>query len=125
VTTLDEHLLRIDPANGSKTATLTLPAIGFSASVGEGAVWLIVSLGNGQVWSVDPDSAAATSTRSTKFYPTDLTVGRGLVWVSEAEGTVRRIDLRTGAVRTTRIGLIPEAIAADEHGAWVALQRPS
>ena len=124
VTTVNEHLLRIDPRSGEPTAHPSLPTLGFVQAVAAGSVWLTMWLDRGQVWRVDPDSATATDTSPSRF-PSDLAVGDGAAWVAENAGTVRRIDLKSGAGTTIRLGLEPQAIAVDAHGVWVALQRPS
>jgi DNA-binding SARP family transcriptional activator/DNA-binding beta-propeller fold protein YncE len=121
--TQDERLLRIDPRTGARTGALPLPATGFSVVVGHPEVWLIVPLGEGQVWTVDPDSVTQARAVEAKE-PVDLALGKGRLWVAEDGGTVRRVDLR-GNAETVTIRFEPTGIAVDSHGVWVPVQRPS
>jgi YVTN family beta-propeller protein len=126
VATQDERLLRLDPRSGTPTATLQLSAGPGSTAVRAGALWMIVSLGNGQIWRVDPDSVAATGTTVLSGLPIELAIAKGSVWVAELRGIVRQIDARTGnVIETIRIGLAPQAIAVDDNGVWVAVQSVS
>ncbi len=125
VATQDERLLRLDPRTGTSTESLTLPAPALATAVGRGAVWISMLLGDGQIWSIDPDSVTVTGTTASPGWPSDLAAGGAAVWVAQQRGTVRRIDVQTGSVATTRIGLAPQALAVDQSGVWVAVQRPS
>jgi DNA-binding SARP family transcriptional activator/DNA-binding beta-propeller fold protein YncE len=125
VATQDERLLRFDPRSGTQTASLSLPASSLSTVVGPEAVWMIVALGRGQIWRVDPDSATAAGTTASNRLPVDIALGENAVWVAELSGTVRRIDAGTGTSRMIRVGLAPQALAVDANGVWIALQRPT
>src|SRR5262249_59791753 len=87
VTTVDERLLRIDPRDGKQTAELTLPTIGYARAVAADSVWLTLWLDDGQVWRVDPDTAATMDTISSRF-PSDLAVGAHAPWVAQNAPTV-------------------------------------
>ena len=90
------------------------------------ALWVIVTLGAGHIWRVDPASLTVIGSTTSSRLPAVLAIGGGAAWVAALNGIVQRIDLRTGdVVRTVSVGLQPQAIAADKNGVWVAVERPS
>ena len=125
VTTQDERLLRISPAGG-QTGSLSLPSGGLRPRVGNGYVWVIVTIGKGAVWQIDPSSVTPTATTALATIPGDLAVGEGAVWAAGNDGSVTRLDSSGGEIRKRiPLGMVPAAVAAGEHGVWVAIQRPS
>jgi hypothetical protein len=122
--TQDERLLRYSAA-GAQTGSLSLPSSG-PVTFGDGALWAIVTLGSGAVWQIDPSSVTPIATLAVKGFPGDLAVGEGAVWTAGGDGTVVSIDPVRSEVRgMIRLGLPAAAVAAGEHGVWVAVQRPS
>jgi YVTN family beta-propeller protein len=126
VTTQDERLLRMNPANGKQTGALSLPSGALSPAIGAGRVWTVVELGAGAVWQVDPTTLTPTAATQLGGFPVELSVGEGAAWVVSGDGTVSRLDPVDATVRKRiRLGLVPAAVAAGEHGVWVAIQGPS
>ena len=70
---------------------------------------------------VDPDSQQLVSEVEVGTTPTDVAVGAGAVWVTNAaDGTVDRIDPETRTVRQTiRVGDGPDGIAFGDGTVWV------
>jgi YVTN family beta-propeller protein len=122
VTTQDERLMRYSPT-GVRTGSLSLPSTAVPA-FGEGALWLVVFLGTGAVWQVDPSSMTPSATLTLRTVPNELAVGEGGVWAA-GSGLLTQIDpLTAGPVRAVKLGLEPVAVAVGEGGVWVTVQRP-
>src|SRR5439155_18813679 len=121
IATQDERLLRLDPATGAGTGSLSLPATVIDTVVGSGVLWALVTLGTGQIWRVDPEAVSTAGTTSVTGYPVELAIDGHEVWVAEFAGIVQRIDATTGEIdETTRVGFQPEAVAVGED-VWVAV----
>jgi YVTN family beta-propeller protein len=71
---------------------------------------------------VDPVSSDLVADVAVGTAPTDVAVGEGAAWVTNAgDGTVDRVDLETRTVRQTiRVGHGPDGIAAGAGSVWVA-----
>jgi len=123
----DNQLLRIDEGSGRITATTSLPGSGADPLAANGRVWVVVFTTNGsQVWSVDPQSAALTSSVSVPIdTPFGLASGAGALWTTDHEtGTLWRIDPKPReATKAATVGHHPIAVAADEDAVWVGVQR--
>jgi hypothetical protein len=125
VTTQDERLVRYSPA-GVLTGSLSLPD-GAIPEYGAGAVWMIVYLGSGAVWKVDPTSVIQAASSTLKGFPTSLGVGEGGVWVAGYDGTLTEVDpSKAEVLHVVELGSQPAAaVAAGEDAVWVAVQRPT
>ena len=92
VVTQDERLLRLALDNGGQTGSLSLPTVSLSPTVGFGTLWMLVELGSGQIWRVDPTSVTPSGSTSFKGFPIEVKSGEGALWVANAAGTVQRVD---------------------------------
>jgi YVTN family beta-propeller protein len=74
---------------------------------------------------IDPATNAVVQAVPVGVGPGPVTVGRGAVWVGNADDeTLSRIDLRTRAVtKTFPLDGTPTGVAAGPHGIWVAYGR--
>jgi YVTN family beta-propeller protein len=126
VVTQDERLLRLALDNGGQTGSLSLPTVSLSPTVGFGTLWMIVELGSGQIWRVDPTSVTPSGSTSFKGFPIEVKSGEGALWVANEAGTVQRVDPGgPDVVASIRVGHRPASVAAGEHGVWVAVQAVS
>jgi YVTN family beta-propeller protein len=75
---------------------------------------------------VDPDTSSS-ATIQVGDSPSAVAVGEGAVWVANAgDGTVSRINTRTGLVtKTIRVGGRPAGLAVGAGEVWVAVQAPN
>ena len=120
---------KIDPSTGSMVASLPVFGLTDSAAtsiqVGAGSVWFV---GNAlpKLFSIDP---AGTSLTSTKFDvglgPSAIAVGEGAVWVANnLDGTVSRVDPKSGPVATITLGAPPAGIVAAYGSVWTSPAEP-
>ena len=132
LTTGEDRLFRIDPANDHITAVplhwhsgfhSVLPE-GLGVAVGYGAVWLS-STDLGEILRVDPSSGRVVVIEDGRGIGS-LALGNGAVWVSEQNG-VSRIDPNTNVLTgTAQIGPVASAdpvsvgIAFGEGSVWAA-----
>jgi YVTN family beta-propeller protein len=121
VSTAGERVLRLDAASKVQTAEATIPSQGLGLSFGEGGLWLIVSIGQGNVWRFDAASLSPTLTLTTSVGALDLVVGEGAVWTANDQGAAWRIDPRSGHAEKIILGHHPSAIAAGGGAVWVAI----
>jgi DNA-binding beta-propeller fold protein YncE len=132
LTTGEDRLFRIDPANDRITAVplhwhsgfhSVLPE-GLGVAAGYGAVWLS-STDLGEILRVDPSSGRVVVIEDGRGIGS-LALGNGAVWVSEQNG-VSRIDPSTNVLTgTAQIGPVASAdpvsvgIAFGEGSVWAA-----
>jgi streptogramin lyase len=132
LTTGEDRLFRIDPANDHITAVplhwhsgfhSVLPE-GLGVAAGYGAVWLS-STDLGEILRVDPSSGRVVVIEDSRGIGS-LALGNGAVWVSEQNG-VSRIDPKTNVLTgTAQIGPVASAdpvsvgIAFGEGSVWAA-----
>ena len=124
VATIAERALRIE--RGANAASLEVPiGLPVALTVGEQAVW--VSDVRGQIWCIDPDTAAVIQTTSVGRGLVGLCAADGALWATvNSEGTVARIDPRGGrVVGHATVGHAPTDIAFDEGILWVSIQSES
>ena len=108
-----ERALRIE--RGASAVMLEVPiGLPLALTVGEQAVW--VSDVQGQIWRINPDTAAVTQTTSVGVGLLGLCAADGAVWATvNAEGTVARIDPGGGrVVGHVTVGHAPTDIAFDD-----------
>jgi DNA-binding SARP family transcriptional activator len=124
VATMAERALRIE--RGASAVMLEVPiGLPLALTVGERAVW--VSDVQGQIWRINPDTAAVTQTTSVGIGLLGLCAADGAVWATvNAEGTVARIDPGGGqVVGHVTVGHAPTDIAFDDGTLWVSIQSES
>jgi branched-chain amino acid transport system substrate-binding protein len=125
----DDHVLRLNPANGRLEAAVAIAAVPqtrvaspYAITVGDGAVWVTDALAD-TVSRIDPALNAVVATIKVGRRPTRIAVGEGAVWVLNAgDGTVTRIDPeRNAATATIRVGKDLTGITAGLGGVWVTV----
>src|SRR5205823_5298073 len=73
-----------------------------AAGYAAGSIW--AATGTGTLWRIDPASGGSVP-YAVGAYPTGVASGSGSVWVTNSsDGTVSRIDPRTGHVDTITVG---------------------
>ena len=130
VTRANREVVRISPDDGELSdSAADLPGV-FNLTVGEGAVWALSSTSG-------TDPRAGTSQKLNRIDPAkgevsgdpvgvrgavDVAAGFDLVWVATNQGTVLRINPKTGTEvgDPIRVGRQPSSIAVGEGAVWVA-----
>jgi YVTN family beta-propeller protein len=109
------------PPPGRVAATIPVPGHPGSPAVGEGGVWVPLSLEH-QVVRIDPATSRIVTTIAVPRGPSRAVVASGAVWVlSSVDQSVSRIDPATNAVvRTIPVGHQPVGIAFAAGTLWVA-----
>jgi YVTN family beta-propeller protein len=93
-------LSRIDPATNRVAAQLQVPAGSVGCLFAEDAVWVTAPAAN-SLTRVDP-SAGQSSNIAVGTQPRFLTAGAGSIWtLNQGDGTVTRVDARSGKVLAT------------------------
>ena len=124
VTTLPEHLLRIDANTGAVTPT-TLPTQGLAPVVTQQSLWLIENLGHGEIQRLDPNSLTVNATVFPGRPPIGLAADRNAVWASLDDGTISRIDLVSAdATAMARLRQHPTSLAVGYGAIWVTVAAP-
>ncbi len=103
IVTQDQRLLRISADGRQLTGTLPLSGNGAAPVAGPSEIWLIVYVGNGEVWRVDPRSMSQEAASRTGSTPLDLALDDGAVYTVQFDGGVSRIDPDTGHVISTTV----------------------
>ena len=121
VATTAERALRIEP--GASQATIEVP-IGLPVAVAAGVDDVWVSDLRGQVWRIDPFTAAVTQTTSVGRGLVGLCAGGEALWATlNADGCVARIDPLTGRVSgQVTVGHAPTDVTFSEDALWVSIQ---
>jgi YVTN family beta-propeller protein len=104
---------------GVLAAAVAIPIFAFGQGGGSES---IDSAAGNSVGFVDPDSNRLVADVEVGTTPTDVALGDGAIWVTNAgDGTVDRIDLATRTVRQTiQVGDGPDGIAFGNGSIWVA-----
>ncbi len=102
VTTISQHLLRIDSRSVKLTASPELSRTAIGASFGDGSLWLVD--GSPNLVQIDPLTLAADPVTSGLQSITAVAAGAGSVWLGSEDGGLRRIDASTGDVLATASG---------------------
>jgi peptide/nickel transport system substrate-binding protein len=104
--------------------TTTIPVGNAPAgiAVGEGAVWVTLTLDDSLV-RVDPETGSVTKVIRVGRAPAGVAVGFGAVWVANSgDGTLSRVDPSAGeVVGTTEVGASPQAAAVGDGRVWVSV----
>jgi streptogramin lyase len=127
---------RIDPDTKEVTETFDTPGVPSELAVGEGALWVGSAGGRGgttgthatvSVARMDLDNGRVTRTTKLRgdegVYPVAgtprLAVGEGAVWAANPDGSVSRIDPKSGRlVATIETKQLAWTIAAGDGGVW-------
>ena len=121
------NLTRIDPAEARITGRLHLGGILHGATVAGGAVWISRSPPNsgvrqrGELIRVEADSFRRSG-RPIPIGPLalDVEVADGVAWtMNVGNGTITRVDLRTGATRTVKPSSQPVDAALRDGALWI------
>ena len=140
-----DTISRIDARTGRVVKSFQAGTRPSDIAAGGGAIW--VGDGSGQslgitarILRVDPDSGAITrvvklpKARGGAWEPPgppslgfpQIAVGAGAVWARNPDGTVSRIDPKTGERETTiKTGVAPSTIAAGKEGVWFLRLEPT
>jgi YVTN family beta-propeller protein len=134
LSTENKTISRIDPRTKKVVRTIKTSGNPLDIAAGAGALWV----GNGglkrpsetkvSVSRLDPDTTEITRTVRLPHTPDrggwqtsghpGIAVGAGAVWAGNREGTISRIDPRTGKLVAT-IDTFARRIAAGREGVWV------
>ena len=138
-------VVRIDPTRNVVTATIALPATGFTwVAAGSGSVWVAIAEGGPEpgashrltVVRIDPQTNSIVATLRpgvAPARPAPIAIGEGAVWATNfEESTVARIDPATNAL-VTKIATTaepgrqdrghPSGIAVTAGAVWVMNHR--
>jgi DNA-binding SARP family transcriptional activator/ABC-type branched-subunit amino acid transport system substrate-binding protein len=95
-----------------------------AVDIGESAVW-VLNANTATLTKIDPELRAVSATVEVGFdrAPNDLAVGSGAAWTANrGDGSVARIDARTGATTITVLGQDPSSIAVGADKVWVTVR---
>ena len=115
----DGRIVRVDPRT-RRVQTVVRPLItGFVASMasGFGSVW--AARHDGTVVRIDGHSGRVEKTFFERWYPGEVAVGRGFIWVGDGDRHVYRLDPRTNRI-TGRVRVPGRlwGLAAGPAGVW-------
>jgi streptogramin lyase len=107
VSSASSELDRINPANNSVVARISLPKGSFNPIFAGNSVWVASNQGNALI-RVDPATDKVISTTTIGPKPRFLTVGEGSIWVlNQGDGTISRVDAKSGKLLATIPAGIP------------------
>jgi branched-chain amino acid transport system substrate-binding protein len=124
---------RIDPETREVTESFDTPGVPSELAVGEGALWVGIAAGRRdanatvRVARMDTDNGRVTGTARLRgdegVYPVAgtprLAVGKAAVWAVNPDGSVSRIDPKSGqVVATIETKNLAWTIAAGDGGVW-------
>jgi YVTN family beta-propeller protein len=125
----DTSLLKVSPDDGSLLDKIQLSSTGTYATPlaeGESSIWVARSGPfRQQVFRVDPatDKVIATipigAQVATPSFVTGIAVGAGAVWVTQANGTLSRVDLGTKKVTEHGLGIRADGVVVAGGDVWV------
>jgi len=126
--TQDERLLEFVPGLGSVVGAVELEASAAAPVVANGAVWLLVYSGRGEIWRFDgTDTPPQVIAPGREAPPLDIAVaGRELVTVDGGGAVVRRDGISgrvLGSADTTPT--VRASIAVGYRRLWAAVQQPT
>ena len=107
----DSVLTRFDPADGSPTAQIALPAPGAGVAIAGGAVW-VTSPFSGLLFRIDPATNSVTGAFRIGGSPRFIVPGEGALWILDPRSAVHRVDPASGALTAT----IPLGVQWATHG---------
>jgi serine/threonine protein kinase/ABC-type branched-subunit amino acid transport system substrate-binding protein len=124
---------RIDPETKEVTKSFDTPGVPSELAVGEGALWVGIAAGRREanatvrVARMDTDNGRVTGTARLRGdeggFPVAgtprLAVGEGAVWAVNPDGSISRIDPKSGRLVTTiETNNLAWTIAAGDGGVW-------
>jgi peptide/nickel transport system substrate-binding protein len=114
----DGTVSRIHP-DTRDVQTLTVGGGAGGVAYGAGSVW-VTNVEERAVVQIDPESMRVGQTIAVGNAPRAVAVGEGAVWVANTlDGTVSRLDLLRGAVKTISVRESPAGIAVGANAVWV------
>ena len=122
------ELSRVDPTFNRVSTTVDLAGRAIDAptggvAVGDGRVWVV--FGKAMLVRVDPSDVRPSGSTQTDFGASDVALGHGSVWVSNAGGSsVQRFDPTTfeeGPLEEWPVGRAPRGLAVTQDAVWVAI----
>ena len=122
------QLSRVDPTFDRVSTTVDLVGRAIYAptggvAVGDGWVWVV--FGKAMLVRVDPSDVRPSGSTPTDFGATDVALGHGSVWVSNAgASSVQRFDPTTfeeGPLEEWPVGRAPRGLAVTQDAVWVAI----
>jgi YVTN family beta-propeller protein len=122
------ELSRVDPTFNRVSTTVDLAGRAIDAptggvAVGDGWVWVV--FGKAMLVRVAPSDVRPSGSTQTDFGATDVALGHGSVWVSNAGGaSVQRFDPTTfeeGPLEEWPVGRAPRGLAVTQDAVWVAI----
>jgi hypothetical protein len=123
----DGSLARVDPATG-RVKRIKLGGQAAGVIVSGGSVWVAV-YDRRMVIRVDPHTLRVLHTTAVGNSPAYLAAADGLIWVvNQSDGTVTRIDARTGKTVGLPIRITPDNainLAIAGRSLWVTSFRPA
>jgi ABC-type transport system substrate-binding protein/DNA-binding SARP family transcriptional activator len=114
-----DSLSRIDAISGDVVETISLGSAPDAIAVGGGGVW-VTSRETGELLRVDPADNRISQHFAVGQSPDGLAVGAGSVWVADGDGSLTRVNARTGKVQTIRVGGTPAGVVYADGAVWVA-----
>jgi DNA-binding beta-propeller fold protein YncE len=114
-----QTVARIDPGSAQPARPPLPQADGVQdLAVGDGAVW-VVGRRRAVVTRIDVATGATTRT-ILGGDPQRIAIGQGSVWISNDDGTVTQLGLRSAIRRRIRVGGQPRGLAVGRGAVWVA-----
>lgn len=114
-----QTVARIDPRTTALAGSARIQPDGVQdLTVGDGAVWVLASA-RPIVTRIDADTDA-TERFLIGGDPQRIALGQGAVWISNSDGSVSRIGLKSLDIRRIPVGREPRGIAVGSGAVWVA-----
>ncbi len=112
-------VVRVDPRTGA-TRRVFLPGLCQDVAVGGGSVWAALPQAS-TVVRIDPIRMRRIGLIPVGLGPASLVYGGGVVWVASGDGTVTRIDARSGIVKGKPIPVAKRLndVTVSGRSAWV------
>jgi branched-chain amino acid transport system substrate-binding protein len=122
------EVVRIDPGGGRVTDRISIvsrpgPASRYPIAIegGLGSLW-VLNANDATLTRIDPLQrvVARTSRIGLVHVPVRMAVGAGAVWIAGVDGTLSRVDPRTGSVTTTAVARRIYDVAVAGGAVWVS-----
>jgi DNA-binding SARP family transcriptional activator/DNA-binding beta-propeller fold protein YncE len=124
-TLLTRRAKRVDAQSGKETAEFYAGAFAIAIALDRSALWLAGAEG-GQLWKIDPVTAATLLTSRAGNGADAIALGSGSLWIAaSADHALVRVDTTTGTVLATiPVDGRPEDLVVREGIVWVIVQKP-
>jgi len=115
----DALVIQTPDSFGRVTATIPVGTEPADVLVSDEAVW-VANTAQGTVSQIDPATNTVTRTIRVGRNPSRLAAGYGSIWTANNDGTVSRINARTGRVTATLpvTGIRPSDLAVGAGAVW-------